>query len=548
MPRTTPRMVVASRSDVGPARENNEDRVYVDAARGIFAVVDGMGGHNAGEEAAAIAVERLRSRLERQTGSSEQRLREAIVLANNAIYEAGQERPEWRGMACVLTVALVENGQAVVGHVGDSRLYKIRRGLIEKITRDHSPVGEREDRGELTEAQAMAHPRRNEVYRDVGSEQRSPYDPDFIEITELPFETDSALLLCSDGLSDVVPSAQILGIVEQFGNGVEDAVEELVAAANRQSKDNVSVVLIAGEAFGGAGRAAVTGGGGSGAEEQKPVRMFRGLWWAYVLLGGVLGAALMFVIMRSSGVDWRTLLAGRAEQVQGPEVLRVGPQGGDYASIEAALAAARPGDTVEVAPGEYRESVRLPDGVTLLAQSPRLSVLRPAAGATDPVAVRAENVKGGRISGFLIRGDEAAPLAVGILVRNSQVVVDRVEVTGARLAGIEYAGGSTGTLSASQVHHNAGAGVIIHDPAAPTLENNLITENGKTPQRLRPGVEILSRSRPQLVGNIIADNGAEPVWHVAPVDEAMLNRNFFSLEGRPPARNKVRTVPPEGTR
>ncbi len=148
--------------------------VYCDDVRGIFLVVDGMGGHEAGEQAAEIAVERMRMRLERQTDSVEQRLREAIALANNSIYEAARKNPEWNGMACVLTAAVMEDGQVTVGHVGDSRLYRIKRGHIEKMTHDHSPVGEREDSGELSEAEAMQHPRRNEVYRDVGSEERTP--------------------------------------------------------------------------------------------------------------------------------------------------------------------------------------------------------------------------------------------------------------------------------------------------------------------------------------------------------------------------------------
>ena len=109
-------------------------------------------------------------------------------------------------MACVLTVAVVENGRATIGHVGDTRLYKLRDDRIEKVTRDHSPVGEREDSKELSELQAMRHPRRNEVYRDVGSEPHEPDGPEFVDIEEIPFETDAALLLCSDGLSDLVES------------------------------------------------------------------------------------------------------------------------------------------------------------------------------------------------------------------------------------------------------------------------------------------------------------------------------------------------------
>src|SRR3954463_1614734 len=199
----------AGLSDMGRVRKNNEDAWHADPDRGIYLVVDGIGGHAAGEKAAEIAVERVRARLERQTGGVEQRIREAITLANNEIYRAAAENPEWEGMACVLTLAVLENGSAVVGHVGDSRLYRIRTGEIRKITRDHSPVGEREDTGELSEADAMRHPRRNEVFRDVGSEEHAPDDPEFIEVQRIPFEPDAALLLCSDGLSDQVSSDQI---------------------------------------------------------------------------------------------------------------------------------------------------------------------------------------------------------------------------------------------------------------------------------------------------------------------------------------------------
>ena len=160
----------AGASDMGRVRRNNEDAWYADAERGVFLVVDGIGGQNAGEQAAAIAIERVRARLERQTGAVEQRIREAIAVANNEILGAARSNKEWEGMACVLTVVVIENGSAVVGHVGDSRLYKIRHGDAFKETHDHSPVGEREDSGELSEAEAMRHPRRNEVFRDVGSE------------------------------------------------------------------------------------------------------------------------------------------------------------------------------------------------------------------------------------------------------------------------------------------------------------------------------------------------------------------------------------------
>jgi PPM family protein phosphatase len=212
----------------GLVRSNNEDRFYCDADRGIFLVIDGIGGHAAGEKAADVALSMVRSRLERETGSAGERIREAITVANNEIFRLARTNAEWNGMACVLTVTVVEDGSAVIGHVGDSRLYKIRGGRIQKITHDHSPVGEREDSSDLSEAEAMRHPRRNEVYRDAGTEEHTPDDPEFIELIRVPFEDDSALLVCSDGLSDQVTSAELLRTVERAAGNPEVAVHDLI--------------------------------------------------------------------------------------------------------------------------------------------------------------------------------------------------------------------------------------------------------------------------------------------------------------------------------
>ena len=140
------RIQAAAASHPGQRRGNNEDRFLCDPERGIFLVIDGMGGQAAGEKAAEIALSVMKARLERQTGTAEDRVREAITLANNEILQAAEKNPEWRGMACVLTAAIVEDRRALIGHVGDSRLYLLRPGEIRKITHDHSPVGEREDR------------------------------------------------------------------------------------------------------------------------------------------------------------------------------------------------------------------------------------------------------------------------------------------------------------------------------------------------------------------------------------------------------------------
>src|SRR3954453_7003097 len=240
----------AAGTNAGLQREVNQDRIHVDLARGVFLVVDGVGGHAAGGRAADIALTTVRSRLERETGSAVDRVREAIAIANNAIHTAAVLQPEWTGMACVLTVVVVDDARAVVGHVGDTRLYKLRHDRIDKITRDHSPVGEREDSNELSEREAMHHPRRNEVYRDVGSDPHQPDDPDFIDVCEIGFEPDAALLLCSDGLSDLVDSSTLYDIVRSSAGHPDVVVKELIGAANAAGgKDNVSAVYVEGERF-----------------------------------------------------------------------------------------------------------------------------------------------------------------------------------------------------------------------------------------------------------------------------------------------------------
>ena len=237
-------------TDAGIQRDVNEDRFHVDADRGLYIVIDGIGGQAAGGKAADVALSMLRERLERETGPVSDRIREAITIANNEIYRLAATRAEWEGMACVLTIAVVGNHHVTIGHVGDTRLYKIHRDRIEKLTRDHSPVGEREDAHELSEFQAMRHPRRNEVYRDVGSEPHDPSDGDFIDVDHTPFESDAALLLCSDGLTDLVDSSSIGRTVRQLAGDPDAVVRALIDSANAAGgKDNVTAVYVEGERF-----------------------------------------------------------------------------------------------------------------------------------------------------------------------------------------------------------------------------------------------------------------------------------------------------------
>lgn len=245
----------AAATDTGLVRERNEDRYWIDAERGVFLVVDGLGGHAAGELAAQTAVDAIRETVSRE-GTPEQRVRRAIGEANNRIFELAQGRSERKGMACVLTLAVVEGGQVTIGHVGDSRLYLIWEGAIRKMTSDHSPVGEGEDAGEYTEIEAMRHPRRNEVFRDVGSRRRSADDDGFIEVRTCRFRGDAAILLCSDGLTDALTSAQVREIVERYDGDAAAVAAELVEAANAAGgADNVTALLVAGPEFRGSTRA-----------------------------------------------------------------------------------------------------------------------------------------------------------------------------------------------------------------------------------------------------------------------------------------------------
>ncbi len=463
------RVKSAGASDVGRVRTNNEDAWYIDSDRGIYLVVDGIGGQAAGEKAAEIAVTCVRQRLERQTGTTEQRVREAIALANNEIYRQAREHAEWEGMACVLTVAVLENGSAVVGHVGDSRLYQIRGGAIRKITHDHSPVGEREDNQELSEAEAMRHPRRNEVYRDVGSEEHEPDDPDFIEVQPLAFDGDSALVLCSDGLSDLVPKEAIRQIVERNAGNPDAAARALIEAANAAGgKDNVTVVVVEGERF------------TAPVEALAPERP-RWPWMAacVAVLAAGLGAG--------GGVWWQQQHPPAPVVIQPRTLLvRDDPR---WPTISAAMAAAHAGDTVEVPLGDFTgERVALKSGVTLRSRVPREARLL--------APVEAAGVHGARISGFEIQGAEGP----GIRVENSEIEIDDNEIAGGDI-GIEIRGASHAVLLGNAIH-DYGTGVLVSGPSQPWISHNSF-------QRDKIALAARDGARPALVGNVFEKTALE---------------------------------------
>jgi serine/threonine protein phosphatase PrpC len=540
-------------SHPGLLRDVNEDRYLCDAARRLLIVVDGMGGQVAGEKAAEIAVTTLRARLERDTGDPAARVREAITLANNEIYQAAAPSAEWRGMACVLTVAVVANGEVVVGHVGDTRLYKLRAGRIEKLTRDHSPVGEREDAGELTEREAMHHPRRNEVYRDVGSEPRQPHDLNFIDVFKVPFEADAALLLCSDGLTDAITTASIVDIVRAYAGHPAEVARALVFAANEAGgKDNVTVVYAEGPRF-------------DMGEDTRDLRPHRGtappqlpdtlhdVERAVMSRSGLkrrrrpwLTATLVLLLAAASG----TALYLQRDRLNLPDLSRWlplrtdSPNPPDTASIVAvrpgqsiadAIARAVSGSEVVVEPGEYREQIRMKSGVRIVSRVPRGASLRLPAGASEvDAAVVASGVSDAALSGFRIVGDAATPLGAGVIVQDSSVTISDIEILGANAVAVEYSGGSGGSLLAAHLHDNPGVGVAVGAGAAPRLAGNTFERNATG----RAGTAMLivdAGGRPTVTANTFIGTHADSV-SVAPngLLAPLLRDNWF-LESPAPA-------------
>jgi serine/threonine protein phosphatase PrpC len=509
----------AGATDVGRQRDVNEDRFHIDRDRRVFMVIDGVGGQAAGGRAADTALEMIRARLARDGGPTADRIRDAITIANNEVHRQASARLEWRGMACVLTVAVIDGDRAVVGHVGDTRLYKLRAGAIQKVTSDHSPIGEREDAGELSEADAMRHPRRNEVYRDVGSDLHATGDTEFVDIREIPFEPDAALLLCSDGLTDLVPAAAIQRVVARHPGNPNAVVRALVQEANDAGgKDNITVVYVEGERFAAAGP-----------RRRRPTRAFlHALFWLLVALGGA-------IAWRASGYPLPDLVANAFGVT--PDDTIVVRAGG---SISDALERAAPGAVVLVEPGEYRERLTLRDHVRVVSRTPRGAILRLPGVATDhDAAVTALGVTNAELAGFRIVGDAATPLGTGILTRGASVRLLDLEISGAARAAIDIGPGADVMVMGSDVHDNPGVGLALRAHATPRITHNVFGRNGASEQ-VASAIVIEAGARPILRRNIF--HGIDPAV-ASGLDQAiraeMSKENWFP-DARP-------SQPPRGS-
>jgi PPM family protein phosphatase len=509
------RVNAAAVSDRGRLRTGNEDRHYVDVDRGVFLVVDGVGGHAAGEVAAAIAVDVITQRLERPIGTPAQRVREAIALANNEILRQAERSPAHAGMTCVLTLALLTEDQLTIGHVGDSRLYKLTREGLRKLTHDHSPIGEREDAQEISEAEAMKHPRRSEVFRDVGSAFHEPDDPDFIELVDATFEADAALLLCSDGLSDMISSAVILRTVRAKAGAPDRVAQSLVDAANKAGgKDNITVVYAEGTDF----AAAITTPNAAPARQGAvdSVRRMQLTLLAAGLLVGLLGGLAL-----SEWLPFDTYLTSRRART-----LSVGPAAGQYQTIAAAISASKSGDLIQLEPGEYAERVVLKDGVDLVARQPGTATVVAPSGDLGWATITVNGRLRSRISGLRLLGRPTAPLSVGLQLSGHDVIVDDVTVEGDVLVAVEVA--STGSIGvhSSRFSDVQGVAIRVGPGAKPSIRHNVFIRKGAS--SAEAAIDVADSASPHLMANLFVGFPTAVRWAAADPD---FHRDNFFMRG-----------------
>jgi protein phosphatase len=257
-------VVVYGKSDTGVRRKNNQDNFCVYAEEELFAVADGVGGGSHGEVASRIAIDVIGRRMgvrspvrppgrsavqaDSLTGSTVTYGREnseytnklcaAVESANREIYEASLKNPAYKGMATTISAVILRNGRLSIAHVGDSRVYLIRSRVLEQLTDDHSLVSEQVRRGLITQEEADMSNMRNVITRSLG------FGPEVkIDISEMNINDGDALLLCSDGLTTMVPESAILNTVLST-NKPEDACTRLINFANKKGgKDNITVIV-----------------------------------------------------------------------------------------------------------------------------------------------------------------------------------------------------------------------------------------------------------------------------------------------------------------
>lgn len=242
-------------TDVGRRRKLNEDNFLVDPEANLYAVCDGMGGHNAGEVASKMAIETMGSFIQKSHREKEitwpygldvnlsfngNRLKTALKLANKRVFKAADNREEYTGMGTTAVAALVSGNTLTIGSAGDSRAYMIRDGKLTQLTRDDSWVSAAWAEGILSSEEIERHPLRNVITKAVGAK-----DSIEIEVQEHTLQNGDVVFLCSDGLHGMVNDEDMLKLLTPLPEKLEEGTAKLIAAANEAGgKDNVSVVML----------------------------------------------------------------------------------------------------------------------------------------------------------------------------------------------------------------------------------------------------------------------------------------------------------------
>ena len=236
-----------AKSDKGKVREINEDYFYISTSLDevqLYILADGMGGYNGGEVASKLAVQTAKNYIENNFKETEkdrdsiiQLLGSSMEYANMVVYEKAKENPELQGMGTTLEICLIYNNKVYIGHVGDSRIYRIRKQFIRKLTQDHSYVQKLVKEGTITNEQAAHHPQKNMLMKALGC--NAFLEPD---VMVKGFLKDDILIICSDGLTNLVDQQTIY---EMASKNIEQATKDLVNLANdRGGYDNITVVVI----------------------------------------------------------------------------------------------------------------------------------------------------------------------------------------------------------------------------------------------------------------------------------------------------------------
>ena len=247
--------VAAARTDVGRKRQGNEDSFCVEPELGLYVVADGMGGHAAGEVASRLGVETIREWMGKYLGGADVALvgppmatcsRQAnfllssIRLANRVIFDAAQGRREYAGMGTTVVSVLAVDDHVALAHIGDSRIYRIREDGITQLSRDHSLVQQQVENGIISPEEAHASQYRHLITRALGLKESVEVD-----LVEQPALPGDLLLLCSDGLSDLLEDEEMLAIVQEQGGDLEKACQCLVDRANyKGGDDNITALLV----------------------------------------------------------------------------------------------------------------------------------------------------------------------------------------------------------------------------------------------------------------------------------------------------------------